>query len=68
MIESAAAPVVFVLVAVAARLAEHVVLDEVPARHDLTGSGRALVELLNAVGQLMIVAAGVSLGILWAAR
>lgn len=66
-LEAAVAPVVFVIVAVAARLAEHVVLEDYPTRRDLTPAGRALVETLSAVGQVMVVAAGVALGLMWAA-
>lgn len=71
-IEGAVAPVLFVIMAVTARLAEHMVLEDIrdnmdqdPLRRPLTPAGKALVEALSAAGQVMVVAAGVTLGIMW---
>lgn len=63
----AIAPIVFGILAVAARLAEHMVLEDIIKndRRQLTPAGKVLVEALSVASQVMVVAGGVALGILW---
>lgn len=61
-------PLIFLAGAVAARLAEHAIIDGIPRDTEASNLDRVLVEALSVAGQVLVVAAGVALGLTWAPR
>lgn len=57
-------PIGAVIGAAILRLIEHAMLEDDP-KTQLTGMGKFLIELLSAISQVLIVAAGLGIAMLW---